>query len=205
MLKPTSMPRLPLLLALVPAFVLSCGIAEAHPGHGKAGGLAQGFLHPFGGLDHVLAMVAVGLLAARLGGRALWLVPLAFLGMMGAGGALGAAGVALPFVESGIALSVVVLGLCVASGLALPKAAAAALAGLFAVFHGYAHGAEMPESAAGLAYGAGFVGASLILHLAGLGLGLALGRAAPDRTLGMARAAGGAMALAGMAMLGGAL
>lgn len=184
---------------------LAPSAAFAHTGVGDVHGFAHGFLHPLSGLDHVLAMVAVGLFAAQRGGRALWLVPLAFLGMMIAGGALGAAGVGLPYVEAGIALSVVVLGAAVALRLDLPTTLAMALVGVFAVFHGHAHGAEMPETASGLAYGAGFIGATALLHAVGLGLGLALGRTQTPLGGRLAQGAGGAMALAGVALLVGAL
>lgn len=191
-----------LLLAL--AAVAAPTAALAHAGAGAAHGLADGFLHPLSGIDHVLAMVAVGVLAAQNGGRALWLVPLAFVGMMLAGGALGMAGVAMPFVEAGIALSVLVLGLVLALGPPPPTLAAMALVGFFALFHGHAHAAEMPETASRLGFGAGFVLATLLLHAAGLGLGLAVGRsgtAAAGRTM---RLAGGAISLAGAAFLAGA-
>ena len=114
-------------------------------------------MHPLGGLDHVLAMVAVGLYAALLGGRALWLVPGTFVAVMALGGALGMAGYALPYTEIGIALSVIVLGLAVALRISLPTLAAMALAGLFAIFHGHAHGAEMPQDLSGYEYAAGFL------------------------------------------------
>jgi urease accessory protein len=148
-------------------------MAFAHPGHDGAG-LVDGFLHPLGGVDHIVAMVAVGLLAARLGGRALWLVPASFVAAMAAAGLAGMAGVGLPYVEAGITLSVVVLGAVVALRLTMPVAAAMALVAFFAVFHGYAHGIEMPETASGLAYGAGFVAATALLHGIGIGLGLTL-------------------------------
>ena len=175
--------------------------ALAHTGIGSADGFPHGFAHPFLGIDHVLAMVTVGLLAAQLGGRALWLVPGAFLALMVAGGALGAAGVPLPFVETGIGLSVVAFGAAVALGLRLPVAAACALVGVFALFHGHAHGTEMPETASGLGYGAGFVLATAILHALGLGAGLAVGRLASGTPL---RLAGAAAALGGVAILAGA-
>ncbi|TGE00213.1 HupE/UreJ family protein [Methylobacterium nonmethylotrophicum] len=178
--------------------ILSSHAALAHPGHGDAAGLAHGFAHPLGGADHLLAMVAVGLLAAARGGRALWAVPLAFLGMMAIGGALGAAGVVLPFVEIGIGLSVVAFGLAAAVGAGLPLAGAVALVGLFAVFHGHAHGAEMPDTASGLAYGLGFLAATALLHLAGIGAGLAAGRIGRGRAVPFA---GAAVALAGVAVL----
>ena len=174
--------------------------AFAHIGAGRASGFARGFLHPIGGLDHVLAMVAVGMFAANLGGRALWAVPLAFVSVMAVGGMLAAQQVELPYVEAGIALSVVLLGLAVATRLNWPVAAAVALVALFAVFHGHAHGAEMPIDASGAGYAAGFTLATAILHLAGmaLGTGAALwSRAAP--------LAGSAMAVAGVALLAGIL
>ena len=176
--------------------------ALAHTGVGEASGFAHGFWHPIGGLDHVLAMVAVGAFAVRPGGRALWIVPTAFVAMMAVGGFAGMEGVALPFVETGIALSVVVLGLTVALGWKLPVAAASALAGLFAAFHGHAHGVEMPADASGLGYAAGFMLTTALLHVAGIGLGLAIGRIGSKLVL---QAGGGAMALAGVALLGGYL
>jgi urease accessory protein len=109
----------------------------------------HGFEHPISGLDHILAMVMVGVFAWQLGGRALWLVPMSFVLMMAAGGALGVAGIDVPFVEVGIAFSVIVLSMGVALGIKTPVAAAMAVVGLFAIFHGHAHGAEMPEDAGG--------------------------------------------------------
>jgi urease accessory protein len=176
-------------------------LASAHVGIGDAHGFAHGFGHPLGGVDHVLAMVAVGMFAAGLGGRALWAVPLAFVGFMAVGGALGMAGMAVPFVETGIALSIVALGLAVAARREWPVAAAAALAGLFAVFHGHAHGAEMPLGASAAGYALGFVAATALLHLAGIGVGLA-GLRAPWR---VTQLGGAAVALAGVAVLVGAV
>ena len=153
----------------------------------------------------VLAMVAVGLFAAQLGGRALWLVPLSFVSVMSLGGILGMAGIGLPFVEIAIGLSVVVLGLAVACGIHLPTAAAMALVGLFAIFHGHAHGAEMPETASGLAYGAGFALATALLHATGIVIGLGTGRAGAAIGRRALQTAGSAMALAGIAILTGYL
>ena len=158
---------------LPPLLIALTGAAFAHTGLGDAAGFTHGFMHPVGGLDHVLAMVAVGLYAALLGGRALWLVPATFVAVMAIGGALGMAGFGLPYAEIGIALSVVVLGLAVALRLSLPTLAAMALVGLFAVFHGHAHGAEMPQDVSGYAYAAGFMLATALLHCAGIALGLA--------------------------------
>jgi urease accessory protein len=178
--------------------------ALAHTGVGDTDGFAHGFWHPVGGFDHVLAMVAVGALAACLGGRALWIVPAAFVAMMAVGGFIGMEGIQLPFVETGIALSVVVLGLAVALRWKLPVAAASALVGLFAVFHGHAHGGEMPVDASGLTYATGFMLATALLHVAGIGLGLAVGQIGARSKLAL-QAGGGAMALAGVALLGGYL
>jgi urease accessory protein len=190
--------------ALTLAGALLPTAALAHTGIGAAGGFAHGFWHPIGGLDHVLAMVAVGAFAVRLGGRALWLVPAAFVAMMAAGGFAGMERIQLPFVEIGIAVSVVVLGLSVAFQWKLPVAAASALVGLFAIFHGHAHGSEMPVDASGLGYAAGFMLATASLHVAGIGVGLAVGRIG-DRSRLALQASGGAMALAGVALLGGYL
>lgn len=182
------------------AFIGATAPALAHTGHGDAHGFIAGFVHPAGGLDHVLAMVAVGLFAAHLGGRALWAVPAAFVALMAAGGALGINGVAVPFVETGIALSVVVFGLVLAMGLALPVGVAMGLVGFFAIFHGHAHGAELPAGASGAAYAAGFVLATAALHAVGVALGIGAGRLASSRAI---RIGGGAMALAGVGLLAG--
>ena len=156
------------LLAL--AFALLPTAAFAHPGH-DAHGLVQGFAHPFGGFDHLIAMIAVGLYAWQLGGRALWLVPTTFVAVMAAAGTLGIAGMPLPGVEIGIAASVIVLGAIVILRVKMPVAIAAALVGVFAVFHGHAHGTEMPLDASGVAFAAGFLAATALLHVAGIALG----------------------------------
>jgi urease accessory protein len=175
--------------------------ALAHTGIGDTTGFAHGFTHPIGGIDHVLTMVAVGLFAALLGGRALWLVPASFVAMMAVGGALGAAGISIPFVEIGIGLSVVVLGAAVALRFNMRVAVAMAFVGLFAIFHGHAHGAEMPDTASGIEYGLGFVLATAVLHVAGTGLGLAIGKMSERHGQRIAQAAGGSTALAGAAIL----
>jgi urease accessory protein len=195
-----SLPRLALLAAM-----LAPSAALAHTGVGAADGLAHGFLHPVGGPDHMLAMLLVGVLAWQLGGRALWLVPLTFVVVMALGGALGAAGVSVPLVELGIALSVVVLGAAVALGVKAPAAAAMAVVGSFAIFHGHAHGAEMPETAAGAAYGLGFVLGTALLHLVGIGGGCAVGSLGDRYGQILTRAAGGVAAIAGVAILTGSL
>jgi urease accessory protein len=178
--------------------------ALAHVGIGDTHGFPHGFAHPVGGLDHILAMIAVGIFAACLGGRSIWLVPTAFVLMMAAGGALGIMGADVPFVEGGIAASVIVLGLAVALQWNVPTVAAMALAGFFAIFHGYAHGAEMPADVSGLGYAIGFMTATALLHILGIGIGLGIGRIGARSPIAL-QAAGGAMALGGVAILTGYL
>ena len=138
---------------------------------GASGGLPAGFAHPFLGLDHVLAMLAVGLWAAQTGGRALWAVPLTFMAALAGGAWLGSGGVPLPAVEAGVAASVLTLGLLVALAVRLPLAAGMLLTGAFALLHGHAHGTELPAMASPLAYAGGFVAATALLHLTGVALG----------------------------------
>jgi urease accessory protein len=179
--------------------------ASAHTGVGDTSGFAHGMMHPVTGLDHVLAMITVGLFAARLGGRALWLVPGSFVAMMSLGGMLGMYGIPVPFIEAGIALSVVTLGTLVAFQVGLPVALAMALVGVFAIFHGHAHGTEMPMDVAGLDYGAGFVMATALLHSIGVGLGLALGRLSRGPARRVSQIGGAGVAFAGLALLFGAI
>jgi len=185
------------------AIALLPGMALAHTGVGDTSGFSHGFVHPLTGIDHLLAMMMVGVFAWQLGGRALWLVPLTFVLVMAIGGVFGVAGIGIPFVETGIALSVIVLGAAVAFRLTVPVAVAVALVGLFAVFHGHAHGEEMPENAAGLAYGLGFMLATAALHAAGIGIGFLIGRIADERGPAIVRITGGLVAMAGFALLGG--
>jgi urease accessory protein len=173
--------------------------AMAHTG-GDGGGLASGFLHPVSGPDHVVAMVAVGLWGVFLGAPALWLLPVVFPVAMALAGALGVAGIPLPGVETGIALSGVVLGLAVLFRARPPLWVALVLTGLFAVFHGHAHGTELPGSVNPGAYALGFVVATGLLHLAGIGFGL-LARWPQGRVA--VQAMGGLIALAGGAFLTG--
>jgi urease accessory protein len=177
--------------------------AFAHTGVGATHDFLHGFMHPAGGLDHILAMVAVGVLAFVLGGRALVLVPLAFVGMMTAGFGLGVSGVELPLVELAIGTSAVVIGAVAASGRAMPVAGAMALVGAFAVFHGQAHGAEMPADAAGLTYALGFMAATALLHAAGIGGARLVARVAGTHGKLVARIAGGLFALGGVGVLAG--
>ncbi|MCP9628840.1 HupE/UreJ family protein [Rhodopseudomonas palustris] len=192
----TRMIRAALRTGLVVALAVVPGLAEAHTGLHLVGadGAAAGFAHPFLGADHLLAMVAVGLWAASLGGRARWLVPASFVALMALGAALGGFAVALPAVEPMIALSVIALGVLIALSVQVPVAAAAALVASFGLFHGAAHGAEMPAMVSPLAYGAGFVVATALLHGVGLGLGALLPRAP------VLKFAGGAIAAAGVAL-----
>jgi urease accessory protein len=192
-------------ISAVTALTLFPVTAFAHTGAGDASGLYHGFMHPVGGLDHVLAMVSVGFLAYVLGGRALWLVPAAFVAMMAAGGFLGMSGFELPYVELGIALSIIVIGMLAAVGPKMPVAAAMALVGGFAIFHGFAHGAEMPQDASGLSYGLGFMLATALLHAAGIVACLAVAKLAAGRGFTIARVGGGVAALAGIGVVSGAL
>jgi urease accessory protein len=146
---------------------------------------------------------SVGIFAAHLGGRALWLVPVSFVAMMAIGGALGMTGVGVPFVEFGIGLSVVVLGLVVALRLDMAMLAAMALVAFFAVFHGHAHGAEMPDTVSGFQYGAGFILATSTLHMVGIGIGLLIGKMSKMYGQRILQATGGATALTGVAILTG--
>lgn len=188
-------------LTIAAALTLVPTAAFAHPGIGEMHGFTHGFAHPLGGLDHMLAMVTVGIFAWQLGGRALWLVPAAFVAAMALGGALAMTGVPMPMVETGIAASVIVLGATVALGIKAPVAIAMGLVGLFAIFHGHAHGSEMPLDAGAGTYAAGFMLATALLHMAGIALGAAIGRIGEAYGLAAYRLGGGLVALAGVAIL----
>lgn len=184
------------LLAFAPS------LAHAHTGLGIAiSGFAHGFAHPLQGADHLLAMIAVGMFAAQRGGRALWMLPASFVAVMVAGFLLGTAGVTLPGVEPVIVASLLVLGLLLASAVRLPTLAAAAIVGAFALFHGMAHGAEMPAGNMALSFGAGFVTATSLLHAAGATIGIAFSRHGAALRVDAARLAGAAIAAAGMVLL----
>jgi urease accessory protein len=182
--------------------VLWAGSAAAHSGDAAGAGFVTGFLHPIFGWDHVAAMVAVGLWGAFLGAPAIWVLPIAFPLVMALGGALGVAGVHLPGIETGIAASAIVIGLAVALALRPPIWVAAAMVAVFAVFHGYAHGAEMPQAANPLAFATGFVMATGMLHLGGIAFGL-LARHPVGRVA--VRSLGGVIALGGLGFLTGTL
>lgn len=153
------------------AYVTILPVAEAHTFGSQGAGLMAGLTHPFVGLDHLLAMIAVGIWAGQLGGRAVWLIPLTFVSVMAAAASLASFGLLLPLIEPAIACSVLVLGLLIAGSVRLPTSVCALLVSLFAVFHGYAHGLELPQAASPILYGAGFVLATALLH--GLGIGFA--------------------------------
>jgi len=187
---------------LIPLIVLLvyAGAANAHEGAGIAGGFSSGLMHPVLGWDHVVAMVAVGLWGAFLGYPAIWILPVVFPLVMAFGGALGVIGVPIPAVETGIAASAIVLGAMVAFAVRPPIWLAAIIVGSFAVFHGHAHGTELPGSANPLAFSLGFVIATGALHLSGIAFGL-LARWPAGRVA--VRAGGAVIVLAGVGFLTG--
>ena len=152
--------------------MMFASVASAHEGAGIADGFSSGFMHPVLGLDHVIAMVAVGLWGAFLGNPAIWVLPVVFPLVMAFGGALGVIGVPVPAVETGIAVSAIVLGAMVAFAVRPPIWIAAVIVGAFAIFHGHAHGTELPSAANPLAYSLGFVIATGLLHISGIAFGL---------------------------------
>jgi len=158
------------LVLAIAAFVVAQP-AFAHEQAAAGGGLVRGLLHPLSGMDHLIAMVAVGIWGAQLGAPAIWILPITFPMVMAVGGVLGVLRIPLPMPEVVIALSALVLGAAVAMRLRLPFAAAAVVVAVFAIFHGHAHGAELPSSANPLAYGVGFVTATGLLHLCGIVIG----------------------------------
>ncbi|MBA8841920.1 HupE/UreJ family protein [Ochrobactrum sp. RH2CCR150] len=195
------MKRTSLLIAVLLSLMASPAFAHLNPA--EHGSFAAGFTHPLSGVDHILAMVAVGLWASMLGGRALVIVPLSFVGVMLLGFVAALGGVSLPFVEPVILASVIVLGLLVAMAFHASTLTAALIVGFFAFFHGYAHGGEI-GSAAFLSYGAGFALATALLHAAGISVGLAAGRMMQGRTGQIVmRIAGGFAALSGLYLMAG--
>ena len=188
-----------LIFFIILVWPLASESALAHGGGDIAGGFLGGFSHPLFGPDHIAAMVAVGLWGAFLGAPAIWLLPVVFPLVMALGGVLGILGVPLPGVEIGIALSAALLGMMVAMAARPPLLVAAALVGAFAIFHGHAHGTELPGGADPLTFSLGFMVATGCLHLAGIAFGL-LARWPCGRMV--VRTAGGAIAIAGLAFLG---
>ena len=189
-------------LALTTAVVMAAGIkiAAAHTVGAWGAGPAAGFLHPLSGLDHMLAMIAVGLWATQLSGRAQWALPGAFVLAMVAGAAVALAGITLPGVENGILVSVLVLGLAISWGARLPLWAPMSVVAIFAVFHGHAHGLELPGAASPVGYASGFVAATAFLHVVGIGLARGLRR---FWGAGAVRSAGAAVLLGGLALVAG--
>ncbi|MBC2884364.1 HupE/UreJ family protein [Ochrobactrum sp. CM-21-5] len=195
------MKKITILSTVASALVASPAFAHINPA--EHGSFAAGFSHPLSGADHILAMVAVGLWAAMLGGRALFTVPAAFVGVMLFGFVAALTGLPVPFVEPVILASVVVLGLLVALALPVSPVVGAVIAGFFAFFHGHAHGGEI-GGAAFLSYGAGFALATILLHAAGIGLGLGIGGLLNGRAGRLVmRVAGGATALGGLMLMAG--
>ena len=182
---------------LLPVAVLASlpSLAHAHASILEAGGFMHGLVHPASGLDHVLAMLAVGLWAAQTGGRSVMVVPLTFVGVMALGGALPLLGIGLPFVEQGIVLSVLLLGVLIAAAVRLPLWLGSGLVGLFALWHGHTHGAEMPVLASGIEYALGFLLATALLHTIGIAFGLGMQWMTRERVI---RVAGASIALCGM-------
>lgn len=185
--------RMLLKLAVVGLFLPS--IAFAHTGVGETAGLIHGLSHPLSGIDHLLAMIAIGIWAAQMGGRALWVVPTTFVAVMVLGSLLGLANIALPWVEVGIVLSVLVLGGLIAGDLRFSVVLSSLLVGVFAVFHGFAHGAEIPAAASAVSYGIGFGLSTVLLHLLGIGFGQWIHKI---NLPALGRFAGGMIALSGV-------
>lgn len=181
-------------------FLLAVTAALAHTGEGISGGFLSGLTHPIFGWDHVVAMVAVGLWGAVLGRPAIWILPIVFPLVMAIGAALGVVGIPVPFIEAGIALSGVVLGLMIVFLIKAPMPFAAVLVGLFAIFHGHAHGTELPDAANPIAYAVGFVISTGLLHLFGIIFGTLM---ASDAGKWAVRAGGAVIALVGAAYLTG--
>ncbi len=193
------MKRHPAFVVLLALFLAAAPAALAHPGHEGhelTWDFTTGFTHPLFGWDHLVAMLAVGLWAAQLGGRARWFVPAAFVTVMAIGAALAQNRLMIPAVEQAIAASVLVLGLLIANATKVSVGVGMALVGLFAMFHGFAHGAEMPATARGFSYGAGFIFATALIHAVGVSVGLL---AAP-RAKQVALAAGWAITACGIAL-----
>ncbi len=189
-------------LAIAAVLIAYASAVSAHEAAGISGGFISGFLHPVLGWDHVVAMVAVGLWGAFLGSPAIWILPVVFPLVMAFGGALGVIGIPIPAVETGIAASAVVLGAMVAFAVRPPIWIAAVIVGAFAIFHGHAHGTELPNAANPLAYSMGFVLSTGLLHLSGIAFGLLVRWPAGKLAV---QAGGGLIALAGVGFLTGIL
>lgn len=185
--------RAAILLSLLLTILACIPTAGAHTMGAEGAGFVTGLAHPFTGLDHLLAMIAVGIWAAQMGGSAVWRLPLSFIAMMAVAAAISASGFSFPALEPLIAASVVLLGLMVVFAIRLPVNLSILLVGLLAVFHGYAHGLEIPQASSAILYGSGFVLATALLHLTGIGLG----RIAYRRHL-LSRLSGSIISLSGL-------
>ena len=182
-------------LAVLATACLAPEFAFAHLESGALGGFQSGFAHPIFGMDHLLAMLAVGIWGAQMGGPNVWTLPITFPIVMAVGGILGMSGFVLPHVELGIALSVLILGLAIAFAWKAPEWVALSLIAVFAIFHGYAHGVELPRAVDPASYAIGFVVATGFIHVVGVGIGLLLGLLLRGR---LSQALGGAIAIAGL-------
>ncbi|MEM7748364.1 MAG: HupE/UreJ family protein [Pseudomonadota bacterium] len=177
-------------------------VASAHYVGGVLGGFQSGFTHPIVGTDHLLAMLAVGIWGAQMGGRSVWTLPVTFPLIMAAGGVLGMSGITLPHVELGIAISVFILGLAIAFAWRAPESIALLLIAVFAIFHGYAHGLELPQAIDPGSYAMGFVVATGLIHVVGIGIGLLLSKPWKGQ---LAQMLGGAIAVTGIYFAAGPL
>lgn len=185
-------------LAIIAAGALTAMPAFAHPGHSHALSFQSGFMHPLSGLDHLFAMLAVGLWASQNKRPALWVLPIVFPAMMALGAVFGMAYGGFGGLESGIAATVAILGLFVAFACKLPIVASAAIVSVFALLHGYAHGVELPHDVSSVGYVAGFMLATTLLHIAGVSIGLLSQEKIASRLI---RLSGVAIASTGVALL----
>jgi len=195
-MKQTVTPLFSLMSAI--GLLLISNAVYAHTGVGLATGFGAGLLHPIGGFDHLLAMVAVGLWAVQMGKKAVWIVPSAFVSIMILGGVLGISGFYIPYIETGILASVLVLGLLITFAWKLPLTLSVLVVGLFAIFHGHAHGTEMPVAMGGLFYSVGFACATALLHLSGIALGMMAQKLSMEK---VTRFAGVAITMSGCYLL----
>lgn len=182
---------------LLLALLFSSTNLFAHPLLGTQSGFSNGFFHPLSGLDHILAMLAVGIWAAQMGGKAKWIIPISFVGLMSVGGVLGMNNLNLPFAEIGILVSVVVLGVLILAGVRLPMLISSILVGVFALCHGHTHGTELPAAASGFTYAIGFALTTIVLHLSGIGFGSSVNKFANEKIV---KLSGALIAVAGLVL-----
>lgn len=187
-----------LFLSILGLLVFLPNFAFAHTGVGNTTGLASGFSHPIGGLDHLLAMIAVGIWAALMGDKATWVVPSVFVLLMLLGGILGVSGIKVPFTEIGVLASVIILGLFISAKIKTPVFISSLVVGLFAIFHGHAHGTEMPLASEPISYCFGFTMVTILLHIVGIAIGLSFNKWASEKSF---RLAGASVTLFGIYLL----